>query len=88
MGSTLRNNISISSVVLTIDSVKFCIYGKLHLVTLKLFCPFSIEGLSGLFLLLPSYYIYEKKSSVFYENNVDPDQAPDLGLHCLPKRGV
>ena len=44
----------------------------------------QIEGVSGLFLLLPCLIEFP----VFSTNSVDPDQTPryaasDLGLHCL-----
>ena len=45
---------------------------------------FTIEGLSGWFLLL----LYFIEIPVFNANSVDPDQtqrsASDPGLHCLP----
>ena len=48
--------------------------------------PFTIEGVSGYFLLLS--YMHYIEIAVFNLNSVNPDQTPrsvasDLGLHCL-----
>ena len=43
-------------------------------------CPFPIERVSGLFLLLPSFI----EIRVFNANSVDPDHRPHSALYCLP----